>query len=306
MGFRHFTQTTQTLGVGWALAQVGLFLLYDIPITLIITAVIAPEKEAFSRRRHTITTSAVGIRFSDGQRAIEAAWSDILAYEEGVLGKRFVEYSRNCIKTKQGDFDFTVVIHDQRHLCRIIDHWVPDTAREKPIPGEGVIGGEGSLWTGGQIGEGERVYHYRVSATRGLLLVYALFLLAPVLSGLVNGFGDVWRDKTIRIIEPLECISFLGCAWAYFHTSVTVTDNALIQRSLLGTIVIPWQDVVSYKNEEGMRQVISRSKHIRFSAPIADLEGLQTEIERRAVNSENKGWGKISRGYQGENHVTHN
>ena len=142
-----------------------IFFLYAGPLLFVF----AQYRAAGRRRAERIRVDMEGIVFEDGARRFEAAWADVTGYQiaggAGALSARYV------VETRQGEFDFLAALSGATLLKAIIQRYAENAAdrewRARVDPE--ALGGEAARWSGGEVGSGARVYHYRTRAHRAML-----------------------------------------------------------------------------------------------------------------------------------------
>lgn len=223
-------------GWGVTLAMLGVFVVFILSKGALLLLIIGRYREAGHRRSERITVDTRGILFDDGARRMEAAWEEVIGY--GVTSGRNALMFRYAVETQQGKFDFLAEINQALLLMAIIQRYAKNSVdREWHLRDEiRTLGGEAARWSGGRVGVGARVYHYRTRANRALLwfpLALCLtcgFLAWAAWQGLTPGTTPA--VGTLCIAAVFGLILFGG--WrAYRVCRVETDEDGLTQ-------VTPW------------------------------------------------------------------
>ena len=280
--------------VGWTMTLVtaGLYLLLIGSIGLIFLFPLAQYRAAEQRKAERVTVNLHGIVSEDGLQRVEAAWSDVTGYHT-VYGQGIA--ARYAVETHQGEFDFLPSIGNAALLRTIIQRFAAEAAGHEWDSRVDVnaLGGESARWSGGEVGVGARVYHYRNRVYRvSLLLPLACCLLCGLLAfltwqGLLPG-GNMLYQLILGAANGAAAL--LGCA-AYHICRIESDADGLTQFTLLGKRRLRWTQIENYfltKEQGGV--VVGHGESIQFKALVAGYEELQGEIIRQATECGGKLW----------------
>lgn len=282
--------------VGWGvtLAGLGVYVLLIASLGAFFLMPLAQYRTAGRRKAERIRADTNGTVFENGARRVEAAWADVTGYGiapgSGVLAVRYV------VETRQGDFDFLAVLGGATLLQAIIRRYAEDAADKewRPRTDPEALGGEAARWSGGRVGGGARVYHYR---TR----VYRALLGAPLSLCLTMGFMS-WVAKQGLLpgsqAAGMMCLAaalglvFFGGWYAYRVRRIETDEDGLTQVTPWGRRRLTWGQVKDYylTGEYNSGVVQGRGGRLRFSRGIVGYEELKEEIARCAVECGGKGW----------------
>jgi hypothetical protein len=282
--------------VGWGvtLAGLGVYVLLIASMGAFFLMPLAQYRAAGRRKAERITADLNGIVFEDGARRVEAAWADVTGYGIGPGPGAFAV--RYVVETRQGDFDFLATLSDATLLQAIIRRYAEDAgdkewrARVDPE----VLGGEAARWSGGRVGVGARVYHYRKRANRAVLW-------APLVFGLTCGFLSwaAWQGLLPGAqAAGLVCVAvgcglvFLGGWYAYRVRRMETDEDGLTWITPLGRRRLAWGQVEDYWliGEYNNGIVQGRGERLGFSRGIVGYEELKEEIARLATECGGKAW----------------
>ncbi|MGI4787740.1 MAG: hypothetical protein ACRYFS_02705 [Janthinobacterium lividum] len=101
--------------------------------------------------------------------------------------------ARYVVQTCQGDFDFLPSIGNVALLLAIIQRFAVQTPIHdwQSQTDVNALGGESARWSGGKIGSGAHIYHYRTPLNRALLwMPLVLWLIAGLIRD--NASNCVW------------------------------------------------------------------------------------------------------------------
>lgn len=287
--------------VGWAmtLTTAGLYLLLVGSIGLIFLVPLAQYRATGRRKAERITVDQGGLVFEDGARRVEATWADVAGY--GIThGKGTLV--RYVVETRQGDFDFLTTLRDTMLLKEIIRRYAENAADKgwRPRTDPEALGGEAACWSGGRVGIGARVYHYRTRMYRALLWL-------PSALGATCAF-EAWGAKQGLLpgaqAAGLVCVAvgcglvFLGGWYAYRACRIETDEDGLTRITPLGRRRMAWGQVEDYHltGEYNSGIVQGRGERLRFSRGIVGYEELKDEVARRATECGGKVWAERSKG----------
>jgi len=287
--------------VGWGvtLAGLGVYLLLIASLGAFFLMPLAQYRAAGRRKAERITADTDGIVFEDGARRVEAAWPDVTGYEiapgSGILTIRYV------VETRQGDFDFLAVLSDATLLMAIIQRYAQDAAdREwRPHVNPEALGGEAARWSGGRVGVGARVYHYRTRANRAVLGLPLGLCLALGFEAWAAWQGVLPGADAAGMVcmAALLGLVFLGGWYVYRVCRVETDEDGLTQISPLARRRMAWGQVEDYYlTAERGGVVEGRGERVRFRCGIVVYEELKEEIARRATECGGKGWAERLKG----------
>ena len=297
---KPLTQAAALAGfVSWPM-KIGLFgpVLVLVFLLLPMPLVLLSQYQATGRRKaERITTDLCGIVFEDKARRVEAAWSEVTGYQ--ITAGSGAVFTCCRVETKSGDFDFLSTLSDFLILREIIQRYAEDASDKewKHRISPEALGGEAACWSGGQMGVGARVFHYRTRSHRALLLGGVVLLLSmcavlPVIIVLSPGNPPPFP---LDALFALASVLGLLYGWRlYRHGGVHLDDDGLTQFAPLGQTRIAWAQVRDfYIGGEGSSVVEGRDgRRIRFSSMIVGREELMAETARRAAGCGRTVWEK--------------
>ena len=253
------------------------------------------------RRADRITADLKSIVFENKSRRVAAAWLEVTGYQIAAGPGAVTSCYR--VETQQGDFDFLPTLSEFLILKEIVRCYAKEAAdtewkhRDSPD----ALGGETALWSGGQVGVGVRVFHYRTRSVRALLwggVVILLFVGAMVVVvKTVPSLGSSPVPILPNALFALASVIGLLYGWRlYRHCGVHLDDDGLTQFTPLGQTRILWAQVRDfYVGSEGVCVVEGRDgRRIQFSSMIVGREELKAEIARRAAQCGRTEWQKRS------------
>ncbi len=282
--------------VGWGvtLAGLGVYVLLIASLGAFFLMPLAQYRAAARRKAERIMVDTNGIVFEDGAQRVAAAWADVTGYGiapgSGILAVRYV------VETRQGDFDFLAVLSGATLLQAIIRRYAEEAADKewRPRVNPEALGGEASRWSGGQVGVGARVYHYRTRTYRALLwLPLGLCLTFGFLSWATGQGLAAGTQTTGLVCGAVGCgLWFLGGWYAYRICRVETDEDGLTQITPLVRRRIAWGQVEDYRltGEYNRGVVEGRGERLHFSRGIIGYEELKDEIARRATECGGKAW----------------
>ena len=284
--------------VGWrmTLTTAALYLLLTLPLAIMLLVRPLLEYRAVQKRmKEHITLNRQGLVFEDGTRRIDASWQDVTGYSI-IAGKYVVE-------TGSGAFDFLGSIGSSLILRENIKRYAAQSADTdwKARADAEALGGEAARWSGGQVGVGARVFHYRIRSLRmGLAGVACICLLgwglgAATMLGWLPGGNPPPLGVVIggTLLEG----GLLLYGWRlYRHCGVHLDDDGLTQFTLLGQTRLMWAQVRDFYLGDSSAGVVEGrdGRRIRFSSMIVGREELMAEIVRRAASCGRTEWQKRS------------
>lgn len=274
--------TAMVGGIGWAmtLTAAALYLLLIGSFGLIFLLPLAQYRAANRRKTERITVDPNGIIFESETQRVEALWLEVTGYYivngQGLL-------IQHAVETQNGSFDFLPSVRNAALLKEIIQRYAKASADQQwrsRVDME-VLGSEAARWTGGKIGVGRRVYHYRNRMNRALLWMPLLScLLCGLLAvltwqGLLPGGNVLYQG----ILGAANGLAALVSYRAYRTCRIETDDEGLTQMTLLGKHRLRWSQIENYfltKERNGI--VMGRDKRVRFSPKIAGYDELKAEI----------------------------
>ena len=292
----QLTATANLIGWTTTLATAGLYLLLVGSIGLIFLFPLANYRAANRRRAERISVDLTGISFEDGTRRLEADWPDVTGY--GAAFSPSIS-NRYFVETRSGEFDFLSSLGNAALLQEIIRRYATASAdRAWKLRGSGeMLGGEASRWSGGKVGIGARVYHYRTRTHRALLgLPLMLCLVFELLAWMT--WQGLLPGQSVRgqvLIGAVSGLGFLCSYFAYRHCRIECDEEGMTQISLWSRHRLRWERVEDYyltKERGGV--VLGQRRRLQFSADIAGREELKTEITQRVINCGGKQWELLS------------
>lgn len=293
----RLNQTVSLAGmVGWPM-KLGLFapyllifLIYAGPILLIY----GQCRVAGRRKTERITADTHGIVFNDGVRQVKTTWADVTGY--GIVhgpGALVVHY---VVDTRQDGFDFLPSLSHVLLLKAIIRRYAVSSADTdwRPRVDLETLGGETARWSGGRVGVGARVYHYRTRSYRALLWLPAAWSLTMLLMAVLAGQGLTrgTNSPTGPIFFGTGMgLVFLISLYAYRTCRMETDEDGLTQITPWGRRRLLWSQVEDYwLTGEGNGIMQGRGERLWFGKGIVGYEELKEEIARRATECGGREW----------------
>ncbi len=212
------------------------------------------RRAAFLHRDEHLEISPRGLAWQKSERRIEAAWHEVRAIHR-VPGRGFKADYR--IETSNGDFTVWKSLETLGLWIRLVRQFAPHLAPPASPPTT-EIGGESRTWSGGKIGEGARIFHFRTSETRTIL--WAPTLVSPCLL-LIPSFCQTFQTPEELSAAPTSPWLWFGIAAAIFATVLCwiVFARAAIFADETGlewripfwkTRRVPWNEIKAYGRDE--------------------------------------------------------
>ena len=287
--------------LGWwmTLTTAALYLLLTVPLAILLLVRPLLDYRAVQKRMgERITLTPEGLVFEDDSWRIDARWDEVTGY--GIVGT-----GKYTVETGGGAFDFLGSIGSGlllRENIRLYATQAADTEWKAPL-GVDALGGEEARWSGGQVGVGARVFHYRTRSVRGVLLFcLVLFLVCCATMTIiqlsnVSGSGSFVSQTALFV--SMGFFWFLY-GWRYFCVAgVHLDEDGLTQISPFGQTRLAWAQVrdfwVIFNSEgkvTGYRVEGRDGRRVRFGQTIVEREELKAEIARRAAHCGRTEWGK--------------
>jgi len=286
--------------LGWrmTLMTAALYLLLTLPLAVMLLVRPLLDFRAVQKRMgERVTLNPEGLVFEDGTRRVDARWDEVTGY--GIAAGKYT------VETGGGAFDFLGSIGSGlllRENIRLYATQAADTEWKAPL-GVDALGGEEARWSGGQVGVGARVFHYRTRSVRGVLLFcLVLFLVCCATMTIiqlsnVSGSGSFVSQTALFV--SMGFFWFLY-GWRYFCVAgVHLDEDGLTQISPFGQTRLAWAQVrdfwVIFNSEgkvTGYRVEGRDGRRVRFGQTIVEREELKAEIARRAAHCGRTEWGK--------------
>ena len=267
-----------------------LFLMYGGPLFLMFIQF----RTAGRRKTERITADTHGIVFDDGARQVEASWADVTGY--GIVHGPGMLTVRYVVETPQGGFDFLPSLSDvflfkvivQRYSAHSVDtRWQPRVDSE-------TLGGEAARWSGGRVGVGARVYHYRTRSYRALLWLPAGLCLTMLPMAILAAQGLTRGGSALGYLLLAGGFGLvsLGGWYAYRFCRIETDEDGLTQITSMSRRRMAWGQVEDYwlTGEYNNSVVTGRGEKISFRREIVGYEELKEEISRRATECDGKAW----------------
>ncbi|MBV9867147.1 MAG: hypothetical protein JO316_17465 [Abitibacteriaceae bacterium] len=277
------------------------------PALLLVLA--RPTLQAMrSRENQSITVSPTRIIFEAGTERIEAAWDEVTDYFIAPYQRRLASDAGGYygVITKQGTFDFLLSIKQVQLLKAIIQQYARNAAvtewKRRGETAPDVLGGAASCWSGGFVGVGQRIYHYRTRTNRAFLWFPTTLALMPLFATWISTqlpMGLENPDGTQHHPAPWMGVFFGALAlwgwWRYYTANIRTDKYGITQYGLFGKRSIAWEEVTEYymggDDVLTFGHVIGTNTRIWFYPTIANGEELQAEIMRSATHSRTHAWG---------------
>lgn len=241
-------------------------------------------------REQKIVATHEGLTYTkDGVESF-VRWDEIESYYLKTLPGNF-QPLLYVVESRRLRIKFLAGITGDKSLRALVEHRANNAATKSwaHLDGadEDVLGGAASLWRGGNVGIGSRVYHYRTRSNRGLLF------LGLVMSGLFcfqlsDGYlgngkvmtrGDYWSGASM--VVSLATITLFG--WlGYLFASVQCEEDGLRQSGVSAERFIRWDQIGRFEMKGFWFVIGGRSNRIWVAVFIADRKGLAEEIEKRS------------------------
>ena len=279
--------------VGWrmTLTTAALYLLLTLPLAILLLVRPLLDYRAVQKRLgERVTLTREGLVFEGGTRHIEARWEEVTGY-------RIVGTGKYTVETGSGAFDFLSSIGNSlllRENIRLYAIEAADTEWKVRADAD-ALGGEAARWSGGQVGVGARVFHYRTRTVRAWLW-YGVLLLV-ILCGMVaviffNSATGSLLDLLPFALIMLALAAVLLKGWQTYRCGgIHLDEDGLMQMTPLGQTRLPWGQISDFYLSKGdapggvQRVVEGRDgRRIQFSALIVGDEELKAEIARRAAD----------------------
>lgn len=288
--------------LGWrmTLTTAALYLLLTVPLAVLLLVRPLLDYRAVQKRiRERVTLTPEGLVFEDGTRRIDARWDEVTGY--GIVDAKYT------VETGGGAFDFLGSIGSGmllRENIRLSAANAADTEWKARTDAD-ALGGEAARWSGGQVGVGARVFHYRTRFVRRLLwygvVTLAIFCTAAVLS-FVSLPGNSLPGISSFAMIGLPVTAVLLKGWqTYRWGGVHLDEDGLTHFTPLGQTRLLWAQIDDFYLTKGdapggvQRVVEGRDgRRVRFSALIVGDEELKAQIGRRAAHCGRTEWEKRS------------
>ena len=271
--------------IGWAMTLMtgGLYLLLVGSCGLIFLIPLAQYRAAGRRKKECIAATLEGITFEDDGQKVEATWAQVTRY--GIVPGPGALTLRYIVETQQGRFDFIACIKQAMLLKAIIQRYAAeaDDKEWRSRVNLEALGGEAACWSGGQMGVGARVYHYRTRPHRALLWLPAALCLTMLFLAILSGQGLPLGGSPAGFLAfaGVTGTLFLGGWYAYRTCRIETDEDGLTRITPLGRRRLLWNQVERYHvTREGSRIVEGRGERLRFGTGIVGYEELQAEIAR--------------------------
>ncbi len=273
--------------IGWMMTLItaAFYLLVVGSLGLLFLIPLAQYRAAAKRRTERITADTYGLVFESETRRWKASWPEVTSYrivsDQGLL----VQYA---VETQNGGFDFLPSMRDAALLREIIQCFAQASAEQEwcLCADKEVLGGEAARWSGGKIGVGARVYHYRNRMNRALLWMPLLFCGTFCLLAGLAWLGMLPGMSALTALSVGVANGFT--AWLGYHAYRTCRvesgDEGLTQITLLGRQHLQWTQVEDYRVTKELGGVVAgRGTRIRFSPQIAGYDELKAQIASKAA-----------------------
>lgn len=282
--------------VGWrmTLTTAALYLLLTMPLAVLLLVRPLLDYRAVQKRMgERITLTPEGLVFEDGTRRVDARWEEVTGY--GIANGKYT------VETGGGAFDFLGSIGNGlllRENIRLSAAKVADTEWKARVDPE-ALGGEAARWSGGQVGVGARVFHYRIRSYRMMLMGALCVYLLGCGIGIATNQGWLPGGNPppmgVAVGGTLLIAILWGIGWRiYQHCGVHLDDDGLTQLTPLGQTRLMWTQVNNfYLGSDGVSIVEGQDgRRIRFSSMIVGREELKAEIGRRGAHCGRTEWQK--------------
>ncbi len=280
--------------LGWrmTLTTAALYLLLILPLVAMLVKSLLDYRAVQKRMGERVTLNPDGLVFEDGTRRVDARWEEITGY--GIVAGKYM------VETGGGAFDFLGSIKKARLLRENIKLYAAQSAdtQWKVLADAEALGGEVARWSGGQVGVGARMFHYRTRSVRAWLWYGVLLIVILCGTVAVTFFGSIYGSLLGLLpfaLLPLMLAAALLKGWqTYRWGGIYLDDDGLTQRRPLRQTRLMWAQVRDfYLADSNVGIVEGRDgRRVRFSSAIVGREELMAEIARRAADCGRTVWEK--------------
>jgi hypothetical protein len=287
-------------GAIWSWLGVGMICLAMGGMLLLVIVVAGPAAGAYRRRRgQRITVDINGIVYESAESHVTASWDDVADYYKATSRTGLIETWRYVIETTAGEFDFTGRIGDPTVLTAIIENQclgVREPGWRRVGPDSEQIADRPRSWPQERDQDCAQRFTYRTRFNRVSLAGLTAIAICPLIGIAIEHIAGV------PVANPLTPIAFaaallLFCAWAwwrYFRGGVTIDGEGVTKADPFGETRLLWPQITDYHQAGGdifvFGVVAAGRKKISFWQGIARCNDLKAEIQKRALNSQNKNW----------------
>ncbi|PQV63372.1 hypothetical protein B1R32_11227 [Abditibacterium utsteinense] len=232
--------------------------------------------------------------WQNGETRIEASWDEVRAVHS-LPGRGFKHDYR--VETQNGDFTVWKELEYLGLWIGLVRQFAPHLSIETSVV-DPDLGSEAATWSGGQIGNGARVFHFRTRNARLALWAATTFVvivpLLPLLMHAMKTSDDdpsptPWKFWLAVLILGVLVMSYL---WLCFkRAAIGANETALEWRiPFLKTRRVRWSEIESFGRDEWgffIQTSAKKRKLWQISAPVRQSELLQL-IAERATNASEK------------------
>lgn len=249
---------------------------------------------ASRHRAEHLEISPRGLAWQNGGNRIEANWDEVRAITPMPLQGFKRDYR---VETANGDFTVHKELESIALWLQLARQFAPHLA-PSPSLTDPDLGGEAATWSGGEIGVGARIFHFRTRDTRLILwsaTAFGLILpLLPMLMHLLQTPDDEISPFPWKIFAAalIFVVSVLIYGWICFaRAAIRADESGLEWRAPLGkTRRANWGEIESFGHDENGYFLIASGKRRRLFWPLAPvrLQDLLQLIAARAVRATGK------------------
>ncbi len=282
----------------WGLAALGLWLGVWLCLGILFTVMLRPILRARRRFGQSITVDLQGLAFHGDDTRFRAPWSEVTDYYiagDAGLGDAATTF---VVVTRQGSMDFTIALREWRLLQQIIRRYATQAAardwRYRGADTDSLLA-PAEEWSGGAVGYGRRVFHYRTRTNRALLCLLGALAASLMLGLALDRLGLRHHDQgTSAVLAGVLGACFSWVYACYRWTTIVVDDTGISHRGVLRRRSLPWGEIHEYRmvSEDAARHglVAGPGVRIRFWFTVSGVGELRDEIAGRAFNARVRGW----------------
>lgn len=249
---------------------------------------------AYQHRDEHVEISPRGLAWQNGETRLEACWEEVRAIRF-IPARGWGAHYR--VETQNGDFSVWNSLEGRDVWLRLVRHFAPQLALE--IPNLNLdLGGEAATWSGGKVGQGVRIFHFRTHNTRLTLWAATVFAvvvpLLPLLMHALQTPDDIaspvsWKPWAWALLVGVLALCYL---WrCFYRAAIWANETGLEWRfPFFKARAVRWNEIESFGRDESGVFVSVGSKKRRLwraFAPARQEELLQL-IAARATNATGK------------------
>ena len=256
------------------------------------------RNRAFARRDEHLEISPRGLSWQRGQARIDASWQQVRAIRFVAGDKQTAHFQ---VETQNGDFAVWRSLESIGLWVQLVNQFAPHLAVEIPVD-DPDLGKESATWSGGVVGQGARVFHFRTRDTRLVLWAATVFgrvlPALPLLMHFMKTPDDAPSNVPVKFLSIALFLIILALiyAWMCFQrAAIWANETGLEWRvPLFKNRRVNWSEIESFGRDEGTYFLIVGGKKRRLlhlsapvSAPVRQNE-LRELIQTRAPNASEK------------------